>query len=85
VREDLHRKRRERERHDGTAAHRVDVGERVGGRDRAEEPRIVDDRREEVDGLDDGRAAAEAVDRRVVRRLVPDEQVRVGGRGQLLQ
>jgi hypothetical protein len=85
VREDLHRKRRERERHDRTPAHRVDVREGVRRRNRAEQTRIVDDRREEVDGLDDRRAAGQAVHRRVVRPLVPDEQARVRGRGQLLQ
>ena len=35
----------------GRAAHRVDVGERVGRGDAAEVVRIVDDRREEIDRL----------------------------------
>ena len=37
----------------GRAAHRVDVGQRVGGGDAPEVVGVVDDRREEVDGLHD--------------------------------
>ena len=65
-RQDLHRERDDRQREDRAPAHRVDVGERVGRRDPAEEARIVHDRREEVDRLDDRLAAAQPVDRGVV-------------------
>ena len=45
------------------------------GRDRAERPRVVDERREEVDGEDDRPLVVEAVHRRVVGGVEPDEQV----------
>src|SRR5205807_9097052 len=65
---------REREQH--LAAHRVDVRHRVDGGDGAPGPRIVDDRWEEVDGLDDRQIGRETIDRRVVSRAEPDEQIR---------
>ena len=49
-------------------AHRVDVRERVGGGDPAEVVWVVDDRREEVDRLDDRQLVADAVDAGVVAR-----------------
>ena len=65
---------REREHH--LAAHSVDIGHRVHRRDGAPRPRVVDDRRKEVDGLDDREVGRHAIDRRVVRRAEPDEQIR---------
>ena len=62
------------------AAHRVDVGQGVRGRDPAPVVRVVDDRREEVGGEHHGEVVAEAVDRGVVGRVEPDEEVGVGGR-----
>ena len=44
-RDDIHRG-------DGLAAHGINVGERVGGRDLPEKVRVVHDGREEVEGLD---------------------------------
>ena len=46
------------EREERPAAHRVDVGERVGGGDAAEAPRVVADRGDEVGGGDEGAAVA---------------------------
>ena len=62
------------------AAHREHVVERVRGGDRAEVGRVVDDGREEVDREHERSLVVEAVDRGVVGRIEPDEQVlRVGG------
>ena len=44
------RKRGDVERCDGTAAFRIDIRESVGDRDFAKIERIIDDRREEIDG-----------------------------------
>ena len=75
--EPLERERHEVERGDGPAAHRVDVRERVGGGDAAEVVRVVDDRREEVDRLDQRQVVGEPVDAGVVGGVGPDEHVRV--------
>ena len=84
-REDFHRKRRQREGEDRASTHGVDVREGVRRGNPSEEPRIVDDGREEVDRLDDGVASGDPVDRGVVRFGVADEQVRIGPRRQLRQ
>ena len=60
---------------DRAAAHGVDVGERVGGRDLPVEVGVVDDRREEVDGLDEGAVGVEPVDGGVVGGGGSDEEV----------
>ena len=65
------------EREQRRAAHRVHVGERVGGGDAAPVVGVVDDRREEVGGHDDREVVAQAVHRGVVRGVEPDEQVGV--------
>jgi hypothetical protein len=57
----------EREQH--LAAHRVDVAQGVGGGDGAEGVRIVDDRRKEIQRLDDRDVVREAIDSSVVRSL----------------
>jgi hypothetical protein len=51
---------------DGPAAHRVDVGYRVCGRDLTEPVWVVDRWRDEVDGADDREIVGQAVDRRVI-------------------
>ena len=60
---------------DRLAAHREDVVQRVDRRDRPEVVGIVDERREEVDREDERPPLVEPVDRRVVARREPDEQV----------
>src|SRR5207244_4812727 len=55
---------------------RVDVRHRVDRGDGAPGPWVVDDRWEEVDGLDDRQIGRETIDRRVVSRAEPDEQIR---------
>ena len=57
------------ERGDRRRAHRVDVRQRVGGGDAAERVRVVDDRREEVDGLHDRQVVGELDDAGVVGRV----------------
>ena len=52
LRVELARKSDEVERRERPAAHRVDVGQRVGRGDLAEAPRVVDNRGEEVDRLE---------------------------------
>ena len=61
------------ERKQRTRAHRVDVGERVGGGDASEVVGIVDDGREEVDGRDQRAIVRDAVHGRVVTRRRVDE------------
>ena len=62
------------------AAHRVDVGERVGGCDAAPVIRVVDDGGEEVRGDDDREVVAQPVDGGVVGGVEPDEQIGIAGR-----
>ena len=63
------------------ATHREDVAAGVGGRDRAEVGRIVDQRREEVGGRDEGEVVSEGEHGGVVERRQPDEEPgRIGGR-----
>ena len=57
------------------AAHREDVVERVRRRDRPVVGWVVDERREEVDGEDQRSLVVELVDRGVVGRREPDQQV----------
>ena len=64
-----------RQRHDRLAAHRVDVGQRIGRGDAAEVERVVDDRHEEVGGGDDRLLVVELVDGGVVGGVVADQQV----------
>ena len=63
------REREQVHRGERTAAHRVDVGQRVGGGDATEVVGVVDDGREEVDGKQRCRLVVEAVDGSVVARL----------------
>src|SRR5256886_2290368 len=63
------------EREDRPRAHRVDVGEGMGGRDTPEVVRVVDDRREEIGGGDERLAVVQAVDRGVVGGFRADEQL----------
>ena len=64
------------------AAHRVDVAERVGGGDAAVGVRVVNDRREKIDGLHERERVVDAINPRVAEALGPNEQVRIGHRRQ---
>src|SRR5204862_6332084 len=67
------RKPGNRERRQGPAAHRIDVAQRVGGRDLAVDERVVHDRREEVDRLYQRRPTVPPVHTRIVRSPEVDE------------
>src|SRR5438045_1054252 len=58
------------------AAHRVDIGHRVRGADRAGGVRVVDDRWEEIQRLDDREVARNEIDGRIVGHIETDEQIR---------
>ena len=75
--ERLERERDEVERGHRHAAHRVDVRQRVGGRDAPERVRVVDDRGEEVGGLHERQLVAELHDAGVVGGVGRDEHARV--------
>ncbi len=81
----LLRKRRDRERGERTAAHRIHVAHGVGGGDLSVDERIVDDRREEIDRLDERALAVEPVHTCIVRGPVIDEDPWVVRRVQIAQ
>ena len=56
-------------------AHGVDVRQRVGRGDLAKQERVVDHRREEVDGLHEAKVLPYAEDARIVGGIEPHEQV----------
>ena len=74
------REREQVHRGERAAAHRVDVGERVGGGDATEVVGVVDDGREEVDRQQRREVVGQPVDGRVVAGLEA-EQERVGVTG----
>ncbi len=57
------------------SAHRVDIAQGVGGGDRTERVRIVDDGREEIQTGDDGMVAVPGIHRRVVGGVEADQHV----------
>ena len=63
------------QREQGPAAHRVDVAQRVGCRDRSPVVRVVDDGGEEVHGLDERYPLGDQVHGGVVGRVEAEEQV----------
>ena len=56
-------------------AHGVDVRQRVGRGNLAKQERVVDHRREEVDGLHEAQVFANTKDARIVGSIEPHEQV----------
>ena len=77
--------RRHRQREQRLPAHREHVVQCVRRRDRAEVVGVVDDRREEVDREDERAVVVEPVDRSVVCRVEPDEEVLRLGRDESAQ
>ena len=69
----------------GFAAHRVDVAEAVGRRDLAEQIGVVHDRREEIQGLDQGGLIIQAVDAGVVGRVDSHQNIRVRDPGKFAE
>ena len=74
-------KGRDVQREQDIGAHRVDIVQRVGGRDRAEAVGVIDQRREEVQRLHDRLPLVEAIDSRIVGLVQTDEELRVLMRG----
>src|SRR3954464_6685188 len=66
--------RRDLEGEEDLSTHRVDIGHRVRGTDRAGSVGVVDDRWKEVERLDDRDVGRDEIHRRIVRALEPDEQ-----------
>ena len=73
--------RRDRQGEQDAAAHREHVAQRVRGGDLAERPRVVDERREEVERADDREVVADPVGGGVVGRGQAGDERRVGARG----
>jgi hypothetical protein len=67
--------RRDRQREQDAATHREHVAHRVRCGDLPEGPRVVDQRREEVDRPDDREVVADAIRSRVIGRLEPGDQL----------
>lgn len=67
------------------SAHGVDVRQRVGRRDLAKQERVVNHRREEVDGLHEAEVLPHLEHTRVVRGVKADKQVGIGHIGQVTQ
>jgi hypothetical protein len=65
----------DREPEDRRRAHRVDVGDRVRRGDLSEEIWIVDDRREEIDGLRDRGVTRDANHGRVIAGRISDKKI----------
>ena len=57
------------------AAHSVDVRQRVSRGNLAKQKRVVNHRREEVDGLHEAQVIANAKDARIIGGIEPHEQV----------
>jgi hypothetical protein len=75
VRQHVDRHAHQRQRHDGRAAHGIDVADGVGGGDAAEVERVVDDGHEEVGGGDQRLLVVEPVDGGVVGGLDAHQQL----------
>ena len=76
--DDIHRGNR-------PSAHRIDIPERIRHGDPTEGVRIIHDRGEKIDGLDDGQVVAEPVNPGILGMLHADDQVRIGNERQILQ
>ena len=72
-------------RGDRLASHGVDVGEGVGGRDLSEEVGIIDDRREEIEGLHNRELFRDFINGGVVRAGGTDKEIGVGDIGDTTQ
>src|SRR4029077_5470019 len=60
-----------------TSAHGVDIAERVGGGDLAEDVRVVYDRREEIHGLHEGLVGSDLIHSGVVGVIEADQDIGV--------
>jgi len=62
----------------GGPPHGVNIAQRVGGGNLAEQIWIVNNRREEIGRLDQGDVRRDAIDARIVAGFKSDENIRVG-------
>ncbi|MNF89033.1 hypothetical protein D3C84_715380 [compost metagenome] len=76
-RQHVHRPAQNRYRHQGIAAHRIDVADGIGGGNSAEIERIVDDRHEKVGGRDHAAFLVNGIHRRIIARGIADPKLRV--------
>jgi hypothetical protein len=65
--------------------HRIDIAQRIGDGDGAEVVRVVDDGREEIDSLNQRGVLGDLVDRRIIARADPNQEVWIGDRGEVAQ
>jgi hypothetical protein len=79
-RQRAHRKANDAQRGQWFASHRVDIGQCIGGRDLAEQVRVVDNRREEVDRLNECEPIRQQENPRVVEGLSTDKDSGIGSR-----
>src|SRR5205814_8655708 len=66
-----------------TSAHGVDVGERVGGCDLAVRKRVIDNRCEKINGLNECAMAVQSIQTRIVERFRSEVHVQVVRNGKL--
>jgi hypothetical protein len=71
-------KRDNRECGDRRTAHRVDIAQRIGGGDGAEGKRVVDNRREKIDGLHERKLVRQTIHSGVVGSIEADQNIRIG-------
>ena len=67
------------------AAHRIHIAQGIGGRNRAERVRVVNDGRKEIHRLNERRVGAQAVDGAVVGGIETDQQIGMGRAFEWLQ
>ena len=73
------------ERGERLATHGVDVGEGIRRGDLTKEVRVVDDGREEVDGLHEREIRSQQKDARVVEGLASNDETRIRPQGKTAQ
>src|SRR5580698_822669 len=71
------RKAHNRESGEGTAAHRIDIAKGVGRRNLAEGERVIYERSEEIDGLDNCEVRRNPIDTRIIRSIETAQQVSI--------
>jgi hypothetical protein len=65
--------------------HRIDIAQRIRDCDGAEVIRVIDDWREEINGLNQRGIFGEFVDRRIIAGADPNQEVRIGDGREMAQ
>ena len=73
------------ERQKRLAAHRIHIAQGIGGRNRTERVRVVNDGRKEIHRLNERRVGAQAIDGAVVGGVETDQQIGMGRAFEWLQ